>query len=456
MKNQDSRVRGNFGSKLGVILATAGGAVGLGNVWRFPYVTGQNGGAAFILIYILCVLMVGIPVMLCEMLIGRHAQANTARAYTLLSKGTAWKWVGYLGVLTSALILGYYGVVSGWTLQYVFHSATGHIHGTPETFKASFAAFTSHPWRPIFWCALLVGITHLVIVRGVQRGIERASKIMMPVLFLLLVVLMVCSLTLPGAWAGVEFLFKPDFSKITENTFLEALGQAFFSLSIAMGCLCTYASYFKPDTSLPAAALKIAGLDTLVAILSGLVIFPAALSVGIEPDSGSSLIFITLPNVFEQAFGGMPAVEYFVSLSFYVLLTIAALTSFISIHEVSTSFLSEELHVGRKKAALLVSIYGVVLGAFCSLSLCGVSFTQLFGMPLFDLLDWLTANCCLPAGAFLTCLFVGWYVDRNIVSQEINNSRTVSSPWFNVWLFMLKYLCPLFVVFIVLHQLGVL
>lgn len=447
--------RGNFGTKIGVILATAGGSVGLGNVWRFPFVTGQNGGAAFILIYIACVLLLGIPVMLCEMIIGRHAHANTARAYTILSKGKPWKWVGFLGVLTSALILGYYGVVSGWTLQYVFSSLSGHIHGTPEVFQQQFQSFIAHPIEPILWLILLMAMAHLIIIRGVEEGIEKASKIMMPMLFILLIVLMCSSLMLPDAWKGVEFLFKPDFSVVTGKTVLEALGQAFFSLSIAMGCLCTYASYFTKETRLMSSALQIAGLDTLVAILSGLVIFPAALSVGIQPDSGPSLIFITLPNVFENAFGNIPVVEYIVSLSFYLLLTIAALTSFISIHEVSTSFLKEELHVHRKNAARMVSCYGILMGALCSLSMGDRSWLSLFGMNLFDFFDWFTANCCLPAGAFFTCLFMGWYVDRKIIKNEMTNDGTLRVTYLRAFVFMVRYVCPILISFIFLHQFGI-
>lgn len=446
--------RGNFGTKLGVILATAGGAVGLGNVWRFPYVTGQNGGAAFILIYIGCVLVMGIPVMLCEMMIGRHAQANTARAYSIIGNGSAWKLVGYLGVLTSALILGYYSVVSGWTLQYIFSSIAGNIHGTPDYFKEYFTAFSTHPVKPIMWGALLIGFTHFVIVHGVQNGIEKASKIMMPQLFVLLIVLVVCSLSLPNSWKGVEFLLKPDFSKVTGKTFLEALGQSFFSLSIAMGCLCTYASYFKRETKLLPSALQIAGIDTLVAILAGLIIFPAALSVGVEPDSGPSLIFITLPNVFEQAFGSMPLVEYFVSILFYLLLAIAALTSNISIHEVSTSFLSEELHLGRRNAARLVTLYAVIMGGICSLSLGMWDWCSLFGMPLFEFLDWFTANCCLPVGAFLTCLFIGWYVEHKVVHDEITNWGTTNVRFVHLFVLAVKYICPLFILFVFFHQLG--
>ncbi len=451
----DKTDRGLFGTKVGVILATAGGAVGLGNVWRFPFVTGQNGGAAFILVYIACVLLLGLPVMLCEMIIGRHAHANTARAYTILSDGKPWKWIGFLGVLTSALILGYYGVVSGWTLQYVFSSLAGHIHGTPEVFQQQFQSFISHPIESILWLILLMLMAHLIIVRGIEEGIEKASKIMMPLLFILLIILMCSSLMLPDAWKGVEFLFKPDFSKVTGKTFLEALGQAFFSLSIAMGCLCTYASYFTKDTRLTSSALQIAGLDTLVAILSGLVIFPAAKSVGIQPDSGPSLIFITLPNVFEQAFGEVPAVEYLVSFSFFLLLTIAALTSFISIHEVSTSFLKEELHIQRKNAARIVSCYGVILGTFCSLSMGDRSWLNLFGMNLFDFFDWFTANCCLPVGAFFTCLFIGWYVDRRIIRDEMTNGGNLKAPYLRVFVFMVRYICPLLILFIFLHQFGV-
>lgn len=450
----NSLERGNFGTKLGVILATAGGAVGLGNVWRFPYVTGQNGGAAFIVIYFLCVLIMGVPVMLCEFLIGRHAQTNTARAYSKLANGTPWKWVGYMGVLTAALIIGYYGVVSGWTLQYVLASVMGQLHGTPDDFRVYFSEFSTNPIKPIIWMTLLVGMTHYVIVHGIEDGIEKASKIMMPLLFLLLLVLVGCSLMLPGAMDGVEFLLKPDFSKVTGKTFLEALGQSFFSLSIAMGCLCTYASYFKRETNLVGTAFQISIIDTFVAILAGLMIFPAAMSVGVQPDSGPSLIFITLPNVFEQAFGSMPVVQYVVSLAFYILLSIAALTSNISLHEVSTSFLSEELRIGRRKAATFVSLMCVIVGAFCSLSLGGWEWAKLFGMPFFDLFDWFTANICLPLGGFFTCLFIGWFVEHKIIHDEITNWGTSNYHFFHLFVFVVKYICPLFILFIFLHQLG--
>lgn len=451
MGNSD---RGNFGSKLGVILATAGSAVGLGNVWRFPYVTGENGGAAFILIYLVCIFVIGMPIMLCEFLIGRHAQANTARAYTMLAGGRPWKFVGYLGVLTGSLILSYYGVVSGWTLQYVFASLSGGMSGGKDYFEQYFAAFSSHPVKPVLWMVLFVLIAHLVIVRGVQRGIEKASKAMMPLLFVLLIVLVGCSLCLPGAWAGVEFLFMPDFTKVTDRTFLEALGQAFYSLSIAMGCICTYASYFARQTNLTRSAVQIVTIDTVVAILSGLLIFPAALSVGVKPDSGPSLIFITLPNVFEQAFAAVPLVGYVVSVLFYVLLAIAALTSLISLHEVPTSFLAEELHIGRQKVAAIVTTCCIVVGTLCSLSLAGYEWLQPLGMTLFDCFDKFTANICLTLGGFFTSLFVGWYIPHKVVRDELTNWGTLRVRLYRGLIFAVKYLCPLSMLLIFLHQLG--
>ena len=446
--------RGNFGSKIGVILATAGSAVGLGNVWRFPYVAGENGGAAFILIYLGCIIVMGLPVMLCEFIIGRHAQANTARAYAMLSDGKPWKWIGFLGVLTGSMIIGYYSVVSGWTLQYVFESIGGGLSGGKEYYEQYFTEFSSNPIKPVMWMAVFVLVTHFVIVHGVQDGIERASKTMMPLLFILLIVLVCCSLSLPGARKGVEFLLYPDFSKVSDKTFLEALGQAFYSLSIAMGCICTYASYFARQTKLTSSAVKIAGIDTMVAIMSGLLIFPAAMSVGVKPDSGPSLIFITLPNVFEQAFAAVPIVGRIVSILFYVLLSIAALTSMISLHEVPTSFLSEELHIGRRKAATIVTVCCIIVGGLCSLSLGGTSWLQPLGMSLFDFFDKFTANICLTVGGFFTCLFVGWYIPHKVVKDQMTNWGTLPSHGFHVFILLVKYICPLCIVMIFLHQMG--
>ena len=447
--------RSGFGSKLGMVLATAGSAVGLGNVWRFPYVTGQNGGAAFIILYIVCILLMAIPVMLCEMMIGRHAQSNAARAYGTVSNSKHWRWVGYLGVFTGTLIVGYYSVVSGWTLQYTLSSLMNDMHGTPEYFKDFFNSFISSPLRIVGWTLLLILITHLVIIRGVEGGIEKAAKVMMPILFVLLIVLVVCSVMLPGAGKGLEFLFKPDFSKVTGETFLEAMGQAFFSLSIGMGALCTYASYFRRDTHLVRTTAQIAGIDTGVAIMSGLIIFPAAMSVGIQPDSGPSLVFVTLPNVIELAFSSVPAIGYVVSLAFYLLLFIAALTSNISVHEVGTSFVSEEFHMSRRNAARIVSLICVVVGSLCALSLCGYPWLNFFGKALFDLCDWMTANVLLTLGGLFTSILVGWVLPRKLITEEMTNWGTLRSRYLPFFLICVRYVAPLCIILIFLHQFGV-
>ena len=446
--------RANFGSKMGVILATAGSAIGLGNVWRFPYMAGENGGAAFIIFYILCVVMLGLPCMVSEFIIGRHAQANTARAYNKISASRIWTAVGCLSVLTGFLITSYYAVVSGWCLQYIYASLMGHLDGDPEYFKQYFANFSTHPVKPIVWTVAILGITHLVIQHGVRDGIERASKMLMPTLFILLLVLVVSSCLLPNAIAGIEFLFKPDFSKVTPDVLLGALGQSFYSMSIGMGCLCTYASYFSRHTNLLRSAVQIGIIDTFVAILAGLMIFPAAFSVGVSPDSGPSLIFITLPNVFQQAFSGMPLVGYIISLAFYALLSLAALTSLISLHGVSTAFFHEELHIGRKKAALIVTLSCSVLGAFCSLSLGGYEVMSFLGKTLFDIFDFVTGQVFLPVCGFLTCLMVGWYLPHKLVRDEFTNWGTLRGSLFHVYLFAIKYLCPACILIIFLHQFG--
>ena len=447
--------RAKFGSKLGMILETAGGAVGLGNVWRFPYMTGQNGGAAFILIYIGCILLLGLPCMISEFIIGRHAASNTARAYTKLSNGTAWKWVGYLGVLTGFLITGYYAVVSGWCLQYGMASVVNHLHGSPEYFKTYFTDFSTNPWKPIVWASIILLITHYIIIHGVRNGIERASKVMMPALFILLLVLVVASCLLPGAERGVEFLLKPDFSKVTKDVFLGALGQSFYSLSIAMGCICTYASYYSRHTKLVNSAVQIGLIDTFVAVLAGLIIFPAAFSVGVNPDSGPSLIFITLPNVFEQAFAGMPILGYVISLAFYLLLSMAALTSLISLHEVSTAFFQEELHISRNRAAMIVTSCCILIGVVCSLSLIGWDALTIAGMSLFNVFDFVTGQIFLPVGGMLTCIFIGWYVPKKIVKDEFTNWGTLKGSVFGIYYFLIRFVCPLAILAIFLHQLGI-
>jgi NSS family neurotransmitter:Na+ symporter len=449
--------RAKFNSKLGIILASAGSAVGLGNVWRFPIQTGNNGGAAFILVYIGCVVLMGLPIMISEFLIGRHSQSNTARAYKKLAPGTQWYWVGRLGVLTGFLILGYYTVVAGWTLEYIYEALVNNFVGkTPTDYINDFNTFSGDIWRPLLWFAVFMLITHFIVVKGVEKGIEKYSKIMMPALFIIVIILVGCSVSLPNSEKGLSFLLKPDFSKITGKTFLDAMGQAFFSLSLGMGCLCTYASYFKKDTNLGKTAISVATIDTLVAVLAGFIIFPAAFAVGINPDAGASLVFITLPNVFQQAFHGMPIVSYIVAVMFYILLALAALTSTISLHEVVTAYFHEEFKMTRRKAAWIVTIVCLIIGGLCSLSLGILKGYTIFGLTLFDLFDFVTAKLMLPIGGFFISIFTGWYLDKKLVIAEITNDGTLKVHVIHCIIFILKYIAPIAIFGIFVNELGLL
>ena len=449
--------RSTFSGKIGFVLSAAGASVGLGNIWRFPYETGNHGGAAFILIYLGCILLLGLPIMIAEFLIGRHSQANTARAYQILAPGTQWRWVGRMGVLAGFLILGYYSVVAGWTLEYIFEAVSNSFAGkTPAEFISSFQSFSSNPWRPALWLTLFLLATHFIIVKGVEKGIEKSSKIMMPTLFIIILILVGCSVTLPGAGKGIEFLLKPDFSKVDGNVFLGAMGQAFFSLSLGMGCLCTYASYFSKNTNLTRTAFSVGIIDTFVAVLAGFIIFPAAFSVGIQPDAGPSLIFITLPNVFQQAFSGIPILAYIFSVMFYVLLALAALTSTISLHEVVTAYLHEEFNFTRGKAARLVTTGCILLGILCSLSLGVTKEFTIFGLGMFDLFDFVTAKLMLPLGGLLISIFTGWYLDKKLVWSEITNNGTLKVPTYKLIIFILKYVAPIAISVIFINELGLL
>lgn len=449
--------RANFGSKLGAILAAAGSAVGLGNIWRFPYEAGNHGGAAFILIYLGCIFLMGLPIMIAEFSVGRHSKLSTGKAYQMLAPGTPWKWVGYLGVLSGLLILGYYSVVAGWTLEYMLQAISGNFIGKgPEDFVSTFQTFSQDPLRPLLWLFVFLFLTHYIVVKGVKDGIERFSKIMMPILFILIIVLAVCSLTLPNASLGIEFLLKPDFSKVNADVFLGAMGQAFFSLSLGMGCLSTYASYFGSDTQLGKTALSVGVIDTMVAILAGVIIFPAAFSVGIQPDAGPSLIFITLPNVFQQAFGALPFLALIFSVMFYLLLALAALTSTISMHEVVTAFLNEKFGITRKRGAVMVTAFCVVTGIASSWSLGMWSEYTLFGLGCFDFLDFVTAKIMLPGGGLLIALFVGWYLKRSISYNEITNYGLIKAPYFSAYMLILRYLAPIAITLIFINELGLL
>ena len=444
--------RATFGSKIGVILATVGCAVGLGNIWRFPYMLGENGGAAFLLVYISCILFLGIPVMITEFFIGRYSRKNAAGAFKVMAPGTKWSVIGYNGVAAAFLILGYYAVVSGWTLEYIVQAFSGSLEGKNATdFADEFTAFSTGVFRPILWTVVFIALTHIIIISGVKEGIERASKVMMPVLFLILIALCVRSATLPGASEGLTFLFNPDFSKIDSSVVLSAMGQAFFSLSIGMGCLITYASYFGKQTNLQTTALQVTILDTLVAVLAGVMIFPAVFSFGIEPTTGPELVFITLPNVFEQLpFGNIW------SFVFFVLLALAALTSTISLHEVSTAYVHEEYHVSRKKAAIIVSVGVTIVGILCSLSMGVLSSYTLFGLNFFNLLDFVTAKIMLPLGGMMICIFTAKRVDKLLLKEEVTNHGTIRFYFFSTYVFFVKYIAPIGIGLIFFNELGLL
>ncbi|MBR6198619.1 MAG: sodium-dependent transporter [Bacteroidaceae bacterium] len=445
-----------FASKVGAILAAAGSAVGLGNIWRFPTETGANGGAAFILIYVFFMAVIGVPIMVTEFAIGRHGGKDVMHSFEKMSGGRkGWRWMGLLPVVAGFLVLSYYAVVAGWTLFYAVVAGVDGFDGmTSADFASDFELLSTDPLLPILWLATIIILTVGVVALGVQKGIERGAKIMMPLLFIFVAILVVCSLTLPGATKGLEFLFKPDFSQVTGATALSAMGQAFFSLSVGICCLCTYACYFRKDVNLIQDGVQVATIDTLVALMAGLVIFPAVYSIpGMEPDAGPSLVFVTLPNVFQRVFGDIPLLAYLFSLVFYLLLVMAALTSSISMLEMSASYFHEELRVSRPVAASLVGMVCIVLGSVCSLSFGVWSDVTVFGLGFFDLFDFLVAKLLMPLGSLAMCIFVGWVVDESKVREELTNGGTVNTRIYPVYLFLVRYVAPVGILLIFINEL---
>ncbi|MDY9920088.1 MAG: sodium-dependent transporter [Proteiniphilum sp.] len=427
--------RATFVSKIGVIATAAGSAVGLGNIWRFPSQTADGGGAIFILVYIGCILFFGIPLMVSEFMVGRTSRANTAGAYHKLAPGTQWKWVGRLGVLTGFVIMGFYMVVCGWTLVYIFQSVSGYLFGV-DNLSANFIELQSNPAKQIIWMIIFTLLTAFFILSGVKKGIEQSAKILMPLLFLLLIILAIRSVTLDGAIAGLNFLFKPDLAHVKSTVFLDAMGQAFFSLSLGMGCMITYGSYFNDKTPLVKTAVQVSVLDSLVAILAGVVIFPAAFALTTNPGTivdelvagGPGLLFITLPELFNQMAGSM-----IWSTLFFCLLALAALTSTISLMEVVTVYIHEEYHISRRKSTLLVTAGVIILGIFAS-----------FSSSFFNFLDVASAKFMLPIGGFFISLFVGWYLNRRLVYAQLTNERTLKFGigFLRTYIFLLRYVVP--------------
>lgn len=446
--------RGNFGSRLGVILASAGSAVGLGNIWRFPTEVGRNGGAAFILVYLCCVFLLALPVMISEFIVGRSSRSNTVGAYRTLAPGKPWVVAGFMGVLGGILVLSFYSVVAGWTLHYTIQSFGLKLMGNQD-FGEVFNTFVTNPWKPLVYQFVFLLLTHFVVARGVESGIERFSKVMMPVLLVIILLLSCFSLTLPGARDGLAFLLKPDFSKVTTKVVLSAMGQAFFSLSVGIGCLATYASYFKRDTRLVNSALSVCAIDSMVAIMSGFIIFPAAFSVaGVQVDSGPGLVYITLPHVFNMVFENIPFIGYLFSGLFYILLLLAALTSTISMHEIATAFFRENYKLSRRVSATVVTLICLLLGTACCLSFGPWSEVKIWGMGFFDLFDFLTAKFMMPLGGILITMFVEWYLDRKLVVDELTNGGTLKVRGLGFLLFLVRWVAPIGVGIVFLNELA--
>ena len=435
----EKKNRDGFGSKLGVIAAAAGSAIGLGNIYRFPCELGDNGGAAFLLMYLAIVLFLGIPVMLSELVIGRNTGSNAVGAFKKLAPKSAWPFVGYMGVFCGFLIFAFYSTVSGWTLEYIIKAVTNSFHGKDlAAIEADFNNFHESGWRNVLWQAVFIFLTGFIVFRGVQNGIEKYSKVLMPMLLAILIILGIRSVTLPGAKEGLAFLFKPDFSKITSKEVISALGQVFFSLSMGMGVLITYGSYIKKSDNLTSTALSVILSDTLVAVLAGIVIFPAAFSFGVKPTAGMGLVFNTIPMIFNQMTGG-----YIFCIIFFVLLAIAALTSTISLLEVVVAYISEELHIKRQKATVIACVVTMMLGMFASLSLMKDTPFVIAGYTLFDGMDFVSSNILLPIGGLLIVIFVGWKFGKSKFFAEVTNEGSLKSPLKKVIFFIIRYLAPI-------------
>ena len=444
--------RDGFGSSFGVLVAVAGSAVGLGNLWRFPYLVGTNGGAAFIIIYLLCVVLLCLPIMFSEFIIGRRAQSNVFGAINKLAPKSPFISIGVISVVASICIMAFYSVVGGWTIEYIFKSfSADFLTSDSSNLESQFKEASTTTLVPIIYHLVFLGLSALIVVAGIKNGIEKYSKILMPALFFLVLLLAVRSITLDGSSAGIKFLFYPDFSKITGATLLAALGQAFFSLSLGMGCIITYGSYVKKNENLFKISLMTAAADTGFAILAGLAVMPAVFAFGISPGQGPSLVFITLP----QIFGQLP-LGNFISAAFFFILFIAAITSAISLLEVIVAYFTEELKLTRKAAVLIAfSIIGV-FGTLSSLSNGVLADVKIFGKTFFDLFDYTSSNILLPVGGLLVVMFVGWRMKKADVLDELTNGGSIAIKGFILkWvLFTIRFLAPIAIALVLLSSIG--
>ena len=440
MKIENNNQRGLWRSRWGFILAASGSAVGLGNVWKFPYIVGQNGGGAFLLIYLICIFVIGTPIMLTEFSLGRKTNRNPVGAFDQLKPNSLWVGIGYMGVLAGFFILSFYGVVGGWTFAYIVKSITGSVleFASPKEAAIFFGSFIGNTGEVLFYHAMFMGTCIAIVLKGVHGGIEKACDILMPTLVVILFLLMLRSLTLDGAMDGVAFYLTPDFSKVDIHVVLIALGQAFFSLSLGMGCMITYGSYLSDKESLTSSTVYVVIFDTLIALLVGMVIFPAVFSMGLEPTEGPGLVFSVLPTVFAS----MP-LGHGVAIIFFILLAIAAITSGISLLEVVVAYFIDQRGWQRKKAVLVVGSAIFAFGIPSGLSFGIMADVKLLGMNFFDHIDNIASNYFLPLGGMLTAIFVGWVWGTKNVHEEIEKyENKFSFPWSQCWEFLIRYITP--------------
>lgn len=445
-------MRDSFGSKFGTLVAMAGSAVGLGNLWRFPYLVGENGGAAFIIVYILLSFLICLPIFVSESVIGRRSQKNAYAAFRDLSNGSAWRWVGLFTVIIPLIVLSYYSVIGGWSVEYLIKSLTFSFTGGSSRAQIStmFSGFVSSTWAPLGVHTVFLLITTVVVMIGIKDGIEKFSKVMMPLLFVIVLTIAIYSVTLPGASAGIDYLFHPDFSKIDAKACAAALGQAFFSLSLGFGTILTYASYASKSDNIMTQSASTAISDLMFALIAGVAIMPAVFAFGIDPQSGPGLVFETLPYVFGQ----MPAGGV-VAILFFLALLVAALTSSISMLEVAVAYLMEEKKFSRLTACITLFVICWIVGALCSLSFGPLSHIKIDGGNLFDFFDSFSSNVLMTLGSLFTVLFVGWRLKKTDIYDEFTNGGTLSvnARIFGILWFLIRYICPLAIISIFITNL---
>lgn len=443
--------RAQFATRLGVIATTVGSAVGLGNIWRFPYEAGVHGGGAFLIIYIGFIFIIGVPVICAEFIMGRSTRRNIFGAFRMLHGVRQWAWVGYMGIIASMLILSFYSVVAGWTIEYFVQSFTGAIDAVGDGQRHQVFDTFSTGYKPVVWTLVFLLCNALILLRGVQKGIEKVSNVLMPVLFAILIIFCVNSLFMEGAAEGLSFLFRPDFSQVTSSVLIGALGQAFFSLSLGLGTMLTYSSYFSNSTPLVKSASLTATLDTCVAILAGVIIFPAVFTFHNEPAAGPKLVFEVLPEIFHQLPFGIAW-----STLFFFLLFLASLTSTISMSETVVAFCTDQFGISRRKAVVLSTGAAMTLGSLCALSFGPLSDVKIFGLTVFNLFDYLSSNILLPLGGMCISIFVGWFLDKNVVKAQLTGEGTLS-PWLlRIIVFSLRFIAPAGILIVFLAGLGVL